>query len=111
MKESASGSSKAARLVSAGEGRILIEGALDFTTVSALATETERLFQPRGQLRIDLSGVDRVNSAGLALLLEWMDIARARGVDLQILNLPESLARIAAFSNLGSLLPVARQAS
>lgn len=99
---------KGARLITAGEGGLRVEGVLDFDTVSGLAAESKALFQRNGRLRIDLSGVSAANSAGLALLLEWVDLARSRRTDLRFLNLPESLLRIAAFSNLGSLLPVAR---
>jgi phospholipid transport system transporter-binding protein len=50
--------------------------------------------------------VTTANSAGLALLLEWMDLARSRGVDIVYTNVPESLQRIAAFSNVAALLPI-----
>ena len=66
-----------------------------------------RLLKPGKGLAIDLGGVTSANSAGLALLLEWLDLARSRRVDLHYLNLPESLVRIADFSNLQSLLPTA----
>lgn len=100
-----------ARLISVGSGRLRVEGTLDFSTVSALVGEAESLFPTRGRLRIDLAGVESANSAGLALLLEWLDRARVRRLELQYLNLPDSLQRIASISNLGHLLPVARSAA
>lgn len=81
---------------------------MDLTTVSALVAEAQALFPKSGRLRVDLSGVELANSAGLALLLEWMDLARSRHLDLRFLNLPGSLERIAAISNLGTLLPLDR---
>ena len=79
---------------------------MDLSTVSALVAEAQALFPTSGRLRVDLSGVELANSAGLALLLEWMDLARSRHLDLRYLHLPSSLERIAAISNLGALLPV-----
>ncbi len=108
MRPAPAGSPKGARLITGGEGRLRVDGVLDFATVSRLFRESDVLFRDQGRLRIDLAGVEAANSAGLALLLEWMDLARARRVDLRFLNLPESLQRIASFSNLGSLLPLAR---
>jgi len=108
MTPATAGLHKGARLIAAGEGRLRVEGVLDFDSVSGLVAESEVLFRRNARLRIDLSGVEAANSAGLALLLEWMDLARSRRIDLRFLNLPESLVRIAAFSNLGSLLPVAQ---
>jgi len=96
-----------ARLVAAGEGRARVDGPMDFDSVSPLLIAGEALLKRRGRLAIDLSGVTSANSAGLALLLEWLDLARARQVELSYLNLPDSLARIAELSNLQSLLPTA----
>jgi phospholipid transport system transporter-binding protein len=94
-----------ARLESVGNGRLRVEGVLDFGSVAPLLAQGEALMPRTGRVQIDLGGVETANSAGLALLLEWLDLARARGVDLRYLDMPESLTRIAAFSNLGSLLP------
>nr|WP_242482206.1 STAS domain-containing protein [Thiocystis violacea] len=88
-----------------------MSGVLDFMTVPRLAKEGDVLLkgaQSRGleQVEVDLSGIESANSAGLALLLEWMDMARTRGLRLTYLHLPESLGRIAAVSNLHRLLPI-----
>jgi phospholipid transport system transporter-binding protein len=96
-----------AHLCDAGEGRLAVEGTLDFATVGGLLAESEPRFRAGERLAIDLAGVDSANSAGLALLLEWLDLARSRRIELQFFNLPEALQRIAALSNLGTLLPVA----
>lgn len=96
-----------ARIVAPGEGRLQVTGVLDFDSVVALLAQGERLMPRSGQLQIDLSGVESANSAGLALLLEWLDLARARRIDLRYLNVPESLTRIAALSNLTALFPEA----
>lgn len=101
---------KGARLITVGPGRLRVEGVLDFATVTDLVAEARALFPASGRLHIDLSGVESANSAGLALLLEWLALARSRRLDLRYLDLPDSLERIAAFSNLGSLLPRTRTA-
>jgi len=95
-----------ARLTPCGEGRFCLEGVLDFGTVTRLAASGRACLKRDAKVDIDLAGVQAANSAGLALLLEWLDIARERGVTLTYRNLPDSLVRIAAVSNLESLLPV-----
>jgi phospholipid transport system transporter-binding protein len=95
-----------ARLIPLGDGRHLLEGALDFTTVSRLAMASHPLFKRGAVVEIDLAGVTSANSAGLALLLDWLDVAGAREARLTYRNLPDSLVRIAAVSNLDALLPV-----
>jgi phospholipid transport system transporter-binding protein len=96
-----------ARLTPLGEGRYSLEGVLDFATVTRVAVSGTALLRRDASVDIDLAGVTSANSAGLALLLEWLDVARARGARLTYRNLPDSLVRIAAVSNLASILPVA----
>ena len=95
-----------ARLADAGDGGVRVDGVLGFDTVTRLLAESDARFRPGRPLRIDLAGVTSANSAGIALLLEWMELARERRVDLAYTNLPESMQRIAAISNLTALLPV-----
>lgn len=100
-----------ARLIAVGEGRAAVEGPLDFATVPPLLKAGDLLLRRPGAFQIDLGGVTTANSAGLALVLEWLDLARSRQVALQFLNLPDSLRRIAAFSNLEALLPVVEEST
>jgi phospholipid transport system transporter-binding protein len=105
-KGAGSGEGGYARLIPSGDGFARLEGPLDFDSVSRLLTAGETLIRRPGPFQIDLGGVTTANSAGLALLLEWMDLARSRGIEIFYSNLPESLRRIAAFSNLTALLPM-----
>jgi phospholipid transport system transporter-binding protein len=96
----------AAWIVPKGHTRFGVEGVLDFESVAPLVAESRRLFVGKKRLEVDLRGVRAANSAGLALLLEWLDLARRNGVSLRFQNLPESLARLAALTNLTGMLPV-----
>jgi phospholipid transport system transporter-binding protein len=96
----------AAWIVPKGHTRFGVEGILDFESVVPLVVESRRHFAGNGRLEVDLGGVRAANSAGLALMLEWMDLARRNGVSLRFQNLPESLTRLAAVTNLTGMLPV-----
>lgn len=94
-------------IVPRGQTRLGVEGVLDFDTVVPLIAESRRYFAGKERrLEVDLRGVRCANSAGLALLLEWLELAQKRGISLRFRNLPESLTRLAAISNLTGLLPV-----
>jgi phospholipid transport system transporter-binding protein len=99
--------STASLVPGAGSG-FTLRGVLDFATVAPLVTEGERLLVGPGAVEIDLSGVTSANSAGLALLLEWLDLARRRQLRLRFRNLPEPLVRLAELTNLTEVLPLAR---
>ena len=94
-------------LVSRGEAGFALEGVLDFDSVASLLAEGERMLTGSGRLDLDLGAVREANSAGLALLLEWLDLARQRRLELRLHNLPDSLKRLAALANVDDFLMLA----
>ncbi len=91
---------------SLGAGRYSLRGSVGFANVSALRQQSLSLFT-RGELELDLAGVERADSAALALLLEWMRQGRACGYTIRYRNLPAQLLDIARASDLEELLPLA----
>jgi len=76
-------------------GGVRLAGALVFATVPGL-------YRRRPELAggvVDLSGVERSDSAGLALLLEWQ--RRARG-GLRFSGIPQQLAALIRISGLSA---------
>ncbi|MDH5324521.1 MAG: STAS domain-containing protein [Gammaproteobacteria bacterium] len=83
----------------------LLQGVLSFDSAAALARQGNELFKSAGAtVSVDLSGVDRSDSAGLALLLEWMRAARKRNQTLVFSHVPRQIQDIAAVSGVKSLL-------
>jgi len=89
------------------DGRWRLSGELDFASVTALRPRLAEALQQGGALDIDLAGVTRTNSAGLALLLQWQEDAARRGATLRILHPPKSLMELAELSNLEQVLAFA----
>lgn len=80
-----------------------IVGALDFESVPVLYRSTRELLS-RSPVRLELDGIERANSAGVALLLEWRREARRRGVELTLGHVPEAVLRVARLSGVEDLL-------
>ena len=60
---------------------------------------------PRGQpCTIDLSNVTEADSAGLAVLVEWLATARKRGSSIRYLGIPAQILAVARISDLDELL-------
>ncbi|MCU0766581.1 MAG: STAS domain-containing protein [Gammaproteobacteria bacterium] len=95
-----------ARIEPAGDRRFRVSGVLDYGTVATLEARGHALFAAVPDALVDLSGVERANSAGLALLLEWVDRARAERRRLRYEAVPASLVDIARMSNAVDLLPL-----
>ncbi len=85
---------------------LCINGEMGFATVQDLLKQGRGVLNGQGDLIIDLDKVTRTDSAGLALMLEWMGDCRSNGQDLYFRNVPESLLEIARVSNLIKFLPL-----
>ena len=94
----------AARFESLPGARASVVGPLDFWTVTALLPlGTEAIRQDRAAV-IDLAGVTAGDSAGLALLIEWLSIARAARHSLRYENIPAQLHQLAGLSDVDELI-------
>jgi phospholipid transport system transporter-binding protein len=92
-----------ARLESLGEGRFRVSGVLDASTAADVLEESESRFTQAPKIDVDLGGVGESDSAGLALLIEWLRQARQSGKEIHFANVPaqiEALARISEVEDL-----------
>ena len=93
-----------AGLASAGEGRIALAGPVTFATAGDLLRTGEVHFAGQSAITLDLGAVTNVDSAGLALLLEWLRRARAARRALSFEGVPDKLRDIARLSGVEDLL-------
>lgn len=77
------------------DNRLLVSGELNFATVMDLWNKSLPLFTRQSQLTIDLSQVTTSNSAGLALLIEWLKLAKNEKKTLKFVNIPQQLQTLA----------------
>ena len=76
-------------------------------TVPDLAQQAgEMLAGASGQVLVDLSGVSRADSAGLALLMELQRMAARDNFEIRFQNLPDQLLQIVRLSELEEILPI-----
>jgi phospholipid transport system transporter-binding protein len=66
-------------LTSSGAGLIAVKGPVTFGTAGTLLASGKTLFAGQPVVTVNLHEVTNVDSAGLALLLEWLREARAEG--------------------------------
>ena len=94
-------------LVAREEGVYAFHGGLTFATAGLLLEDMERMLEQAKMksLVFDLAEVKTSDSAGLALLLEGVQIAARYGRVINYRNLPEDLLNLARISNAEELLP------
>ena len=76
-------------------GTIALKGVLNFDTVPALMKQAEPMLAQSKDVSVDFSGVEKTNSAGLALLLEIVRFMQLRNASVRFENIPEQIAIVA----------------
>lgn len=89
-------------------GRLEIIGDLNFDSVAALWRKSNAQFSDREVLEIDLGGVQRSDSAGVALLVEYLRQAHQSGKTARFFNIPDQMLALARVSSLDQVLPLQR---
>ncbi len=90
-----------------GTGGFRLSGALSFATVPEVLASSMNLLRRSGaSVYIDLQAVERSDSAGLALLVEWLRVARRLNKTITFRNIPPQMRAIAQVSGLEEILPL-----
>jgi phospholipid transport system transporter-binding protein len=94
-----------AAFVATSTGVYRLEAPLTFATVAALRNPGLALIaSASGALTFDLEAVPAVDSAGLALLIDWLATARSRSCQLRYAKPAETLLSLARLSEVEPLL-------
>jgi phospholipid transport system transporter-binding protein len=93
-----------AALVDNGAGSWLLQGELDFESVPAVLRHAGARMLGSGRLEVDLKAVTRADSAGLALLVEWLRESETAGNEIVFINVPPQLLSIARVCGLNEIL-------
>ncbi len=85
----------------------LVVGELDFTTIRELWRASLPLLAHEKNLNFDFIHVGASNSAGLALMLEWMKYAKRENKKIHFANIPAQLQAIIEVSGIEKMLDLA----
>ena len=93
-------------ITSAGPNTYAVSGPLTFATArSALAAGIAAFSSaPGSPIAVDCANVGAADSAGLAVLIEWLAWGRRNGRELRYTGVPEAIRAIARISEVESLL-------
>jgi phospholipid transport system transporter-binding protein len=96
---------------SGDDGRLSLSGVLSFATVPEVWAQARPLIEASPRLSVDLGGVTRADSAGLALLVECLRAARQRRKEIVFVNMPDQMLAVARVSGLDRVLPCSPEVS
>lgn len=85
-------------LVQQDSGELLLQGELTFDSINKKTSNILKNYRQKPHLVIDLVQIERADSAGLALLIEWIKQALKNNQKICFKNIPEQLLALAALS-------------
>jgi len=86
------------------DGRLQASGVLGYVTAGRALPAGLALIPRGATCTIDLSRVTEADSAGLAVLVEWLATAKSRGTVIRYEGIPPQILAVARISELESLL-------
>ena len=96
-----------AKIIASGAGCYAVGGELDMASVPQLWRDSSKFFNTtESALVFDLKAVTRSDSAGLALLIEWVSMASKKNITIRFRNLPAQMWEIAKVSDLTEVIPL-----
>jgi phospholipid transport system transporter-binding protein len=92
------------RLTPSSGERVLAQGPLTFATARGASAQGEALLTGAAAGEIDCSGISAADSAGLAVLIDWLGVAKRTKRRLRYTHLPQGLTSLATISEIAELL-------
>ena len=84
--------------------RCIVEGVLDFNNARVIMSGVSQHIENHATLVIDLSSVSKSNSAGLALMIEWLAHARRLDHNVTFHHIPDGLCQLAGVCQVEGLI-------
>lgn len=81
-----------------------LEGALNRETVPVLWREITQWHPKSDQVQVDLAQIDRIDSAGMVMLLHLIEHAKKRNCHIMFSFVPDQLVTLMRLSNVESIL-------
>jgi len=108
MKNLMTENTSTAQLEKISPGHYILKGQLSFKSVPGLWSENRAVLfdDDTVVVKVDLSQIERSDSSGVALLVEWYREAEVQKKKITFFNLPSQMYDIARISGLHDILPL-----
>ncbi|MCK9398022.1 MAG: STAS domain-containing protein [Methylobacter sp.] len=87
-------------IIKQGAGHFIVDGDLTFATIDKQTLKSFSFLKAAKEITIDLGRVSCTDSAGLALMIEWVKYSRHNRTHIAFKNIPEQLLNLAKLSGL-----------
>lgn len=87
------------------DGVLSLVGEIGFDNAGAALEQGQQAIATSKELTIDLGGLTHSNSAGLAIMIEWLATARRHGHSISFKGIPDGLSQLAEVCQVREMLP------
>jgi len=93
-------------IVATAPGRLAVRGSVTFANARSARNEGLHALRTAGgqDLEMDCAGITHSDSAGLAVMLDWMAVMKREGRPLRFAHLPQGLLAVARISGVEEML-------
>jgi phospholipid transport system transporter-binding protein len=85
-------------IIDQGSGQLVVDSDLTFQSIDGQSVKSLAFLKAGKEITIDLGRVTNADSAGLALMIEWIKYTRSKRIPLRFKNIPEQLLTLAKLS-------------
>lgn len=85
-------------IIDQGYGHFIVDGDLTFSTIDKQTVKSFAFLSAAKLITVDLGRVACTDSAGLALMIEWIKYTRHHRIQITFKNIPEQLLNLAKLS-------------
>lgn len=93
-------------MIKSEAGVFMVKSDMTQSTVNRLLAESLPILLEMPTWDLNLSCVAKADSAGIALMLAWMRIAKEKKIHLKFSHLPKAMVDLARVSGVDALLPI-----
>lgn len=90
-------------IIDEGMGHFSVTGDLSLPNITHETLKSLTLLSAAKIITVDLSRIETVDSAGLALMIEWIKYARSQRLALNFNHIPQQMHNLAKLSGLDDL--------
>ncbi|MFZ4502506.1 MAG: STAS domain-containing protein [Methylovulum sp.] len=93
----------ALHIIDEGTGNFSVTGNLSSLNITHETLKSLTLLSAAKIITVDLSRIETIDSAGLALMIEWIKYARSQRLALNFKHIPQQMHNLAKLSGLDDL--------
>ena len=90
-------------ILSVAQNQYIIKGDLTFSSINKTSAKVLNFAQSSPSISIDLQSLGKIDSAGLALLIEWIKFARASQTELRFEHIPTQLSALVQLCDISEI--------